>query len=99
MTVVLYSQPANAVANIKKVVFPIGETAPMDLQTGPLCSPTPGVRARFKRVVHLFVGRVDGDLDAIEGDEATCSHLNPPSTRGHQHAALYAITTHPLSIT
>jgi len=40
----------------------------MASQTGPLRSPTSVVRARSKRVEHLFVGRVDGDLDAAEGD-------------------------------
>lgn len=62
-------QPANTVANIKRVVFPVGETTPMAVQARPLRSLIAGVRARSKRVKRLFVGRVDGDVDAVEGDE------------------------------
>src|SRR5215510_6450287 len=74
MLVVLEPQPAYALADIEKVVLPVGHAAEVRLQANERRGLASLVCARAKRVVHIVVVRVDSDLDAVEGNEGIRSH-------------------------
>ena len=78
MRIILNSQQANLVADIKKVVFSVSQAAPVHVQAMLPRAPQSRFRTSFECVECIFVSSADRDLDAVDGDEVIRALASSP---------------------
>src|SRR5262249_32956026 len=87
-------QQANLVADIKKVVFSVGQAAPVHVQAMLPRAPQSRLRTSFECVERIFVTLADRDFDAVEDDEGIRAHSSLFPIHRHSQTVTYSVTLH-----